>query len=164
MDEIVSVHAAKTHLSQLLARVEAGAVITIARGRNPGGLPAIRRFPPSAKAAISDPENEVFVSAASAWEIATKYRIGRLPQAAALALNVSGALASQGFTELRITVPQGQTAGSLPGPHRDPVDRMLIAQAATADLVLVSNEAVFDRYAVHGRLRLGRRLGWQSNR
>ena len=51
-----------------------------------------------------------------------------------------------------------------PARDRDPVDRMLIAQAATADLVLVSNEAVFDRYAVHGRLRLGRRLGWQSNR
>jgi PIN domain nuclease of toxin-antitoxin system len=101
-----------------------------------------------AKAAISDPENEVFVSAASAWEIATKYRIARLPQAAALALDVSGALASQGFIELPITVLHGQTAGGLPGPHRDPFDRMLIAQATLVDLVLVSNEVVFDRYAV----------------
>jgi PIN domain nuclease of toxin-antitoxin system len=101
-----------------------------------------------AKAAIGDPENEVFVSAASAWEIATKYRIGRLPQAAALAMNVSGALASQGFIELPITVMHGQAAGSLPGPHRDPFDRMLIAQATLVDLVLVSNEVVFDRYAV----------------
>ena len=81
-------------------------------------------------------------------EIATKYRIGRLPQAAALALDVSGALASQGFIELPITVLHGQTAGSLPGPHRDPFDRVLIAQATLAGLVLVSNEAVFDRYAV----------------
>ena len=101
-----------------------------------------------AKAVIIDPENEVFVSAVSAWEIATKYRIGRLPQAAALALDVSGALARQGFIELPITVLQGQTAGSLPGPHRDPFDRMLIAQATLAGLVLVSNEAVFDHYAV----------------
>ena len=100
-----------------------------------------------AKAAMIDPENEVFVSAASAWEIATKYRIGRLPQAAALALDVPGALASQGFVELPITVLHGQTAGGLPGPHRDPFDRMLIAQATLAGLVLVSNEAVFDRYA-----------------
>ena len=85
-----------------------------------------------AKAAIIDPENEVFVSAVSAWEIATKYRIGSLPQAAALALDVSGALASQGFIELPIAVLHGQTAGSLSGPHRDPFDRMLIAQAMLA--------------------------------
>jgi PIN domain nuclease of toxin-antitoxin system len=101
-----------------------------------------------AKAAMIDPENEVFVSAASAWEIATKYRIGRLPQAAALALDVPGVLASQGFVELPITVLHGQTAGGLPGPHRDPFDRMLIAQATLADLVLVSKEAVFDHFAV----------------
>jgi PIN domain nuclease of toxin-antitoxin system len=101
-----------------------------------------------AKAAISDSENEVFVSAVSAWEIATKYRLGRLAQAAALAVDVPGALAGQGFIELPITVLHGQTAGSLPGPHRDPFDRMLIAQATLAGLVLASNEAVFDRYAV----------------
>jgi PIN domain nuclease of toxin-antitoxin system len=101
-----------------------------------------------AKSVIADLENEVFVSAASAWEIATKYRIGRLPQAAALSVDVSGALASQGFIELPITVLHGQTAGSLRGPHRDPFDRMLIAQAKLAGLVLVSNEAVFDHYAV----------------
>ena len=103
---------------------------------------------PEAKAAIMDPENEIFVSAVSAWEIAKKYRIGRLSHAAAHALDVSGAIASQGFIELPITVLHGQTAGSLPGPHRDPFDRVLIAQATLAGLVLVSNEAVFDRYAV----------------
>jgi PIN domain nuclease of toxin-antitoxin system len=70
------------------------------------------------------------------------------PQGAELALDVFGALASQGFIELPITVPHGQTAGCLPGPHSDPFDRMLIAQATLADLVLVSNEAVFDHYAV----------------
>ena len=101
-----------------------------------------------AKAAIIDPENEIFVSAVSAWEIATKHRIGRLHHAEALALDASGALASQGSIELPITVLRGQTAGSLPGPHRDPFDRMLIAQATFAGLLLVSNEAVFDLYAV----------------
>jgi PIN domain nuclease of toxin-antitoxin system len=105
-----------------------------------------------AKTAISDSENEVIVSAVSAWEIVTKFRLGRLAQAAALAVDVSGALAGQGFIELPITVLHGQTAGSLPGPHRDPFDRMLIAQATFAGLVLVSNEAVFDLYAVR-RLR-----------
>jgi len=100
------------------------------------------------KAVIIDPENEIFVSAVSEWEIATKYQIGSLPHGAALALDVSGAFASQGFIELPITVLHGQTAGSLPGPHRDPFDRVLIAQATLAGLVLVSNEAVFDGYAV----------------
>jgi PIN domain nuclease of toxin-antitoxin system len=102
----------------------------------------------NAQAAIADPANEVLVSAASAWEIATKYRIGKLPQAAALAADMPSVLSGQGFVELPITVRHAQAAGSLPGPHRDPFDRMLIAQAALADLVLVSNEAVFDRYGV----------------
>jgi PIN domain nuclease of toxin-antitoxin system len=102
----------------------------------------------NAQAAIADPANEVLVSAASAWEIATKYRIGKLPQAAALAADMPSVLTGQGFVELPITVRHAQAAGSLPGPHRDPFDRMLIAQAALADLVLVSNEAVFDRYGV----------------
>ena len=102
----------------------------------------------NAKAAIHDPGNEVFVSAASAWEIATKFRIGRLPDAGMLATDVRGALVNQGFLELPISVQHGQAAGSLPGPHRDPFDRMLVAQASLADLVLVSNEAVFDRYGV----------------
>jgi len=101
-----------------------------------------------AQAAIADPANEVLVSAASAWEVATKYRTGKLPQAAALAADMPSVLTGQGFVELPITVRHAQAAGSLPGPHRDPFDRMLIAQAALADLVLVSNEAVFDRYGV----------------
>jgi PIN domain nuclease of toxin-antitoxin system len=102
----------------------------------------------NAKAAVVDPDNEIFVSAASAWEITTKYRIGKLPQAAALAMDVSGVLAAQGFFELPISMQHGQMAGSLLGPHRDPFDRMLIAQARLADLVLVSNEVVFDRYGI----------------
>ena len=102
----------------------------------------------NAKAAVADAANKAFVSAASAWEIATKYRIGKLPQAAALAADISGVLGGQGFVELPITVRHGQAAGGLPGPHRDPFDRMLIAQALLSDLVLVSNEAVFDRYGV----------------
>ena len=102
----------------------------------------------NAKAAILDSGNEIFVSAASAWEIATKFRIGKLLGAGALAMNVAGVLASQGFLELPITVQHGQAAGSLPGPHRDPFDRMLIAQAILGDLVLVSNEAAFNGYGV----------------
>lgn len=101
-----------------------------------------------ARTAIATQENEVFVSAASAWEISTKHRLGRLPRAEALASDLHSVLAGQGFGQLLITVEHGLAAGSLAGPHRDPFDRMLIAQAMAADMTLVSNEAVFDRYGV----------------
>lgn len=71
-----------------------------------------------------------------------------MPHAAALAADVGAAIARQGFSELPVTVLHGRAAGNLPGGHRDPFDRMPIAQAILADLVLVSNETVFDRYGV----------------
>ena len=101
-----------------------------------------------ANRAISDEENDVLVSAASAWEIATKHRLGRLPDVETLALDIAGAIAHQDFQELPITVADAVLAGSLPGPHRDPFDRILIAQAQNHDLVLVSSETLFDQYAV----------------
>jgi PIN domain nuclease of toxin-antitoxin system len=102
----------------------------------------------AAREAITDLDNEVFVSAASAWEIATKYRLGRLPGAAVIAADIAGTLASQGFIELPINLRDGQTAGGLPAIHKDPFDRMLIAQAITTDMVIVSNEVMFNAYAV----------------
>ena len=101
-----------------------------------------------ARQAIGDEDNEVMVSAASAWEIATKHRIGKLPDAEALALDIPGAIAGQNFEELPITVEHAVRAGALPGPHRDPFDRMLIAQALSGNLVLVSIESLFDSYGV----------------
>ena len=109
------------------------------------GDPGLSR---NARAGIADNDNAVFISAVSAWEISTKYRIGKLPAAAIFAADVAGAAESQGFDELPINLHHGQLAGSLPGPHRDPFDRMLAAQALLADLVLVSNETMFDRYGV----------------
>ncbi len=102
----------------------------------------------AARAAIADDANGVFVSAASAWEIATNYRIGKLPGVAAVVADLDGAIADQGFVALPIGVRHGQAAGALPGPHRDPFDRMLIAQAMLENLVLVSNEQPFDAYGV----------------
>jgi PIN domain nuclease of toxin-antitoxin system len=99
-----------------------------------------------ARDAISDETNDVFVSAASSWEIATKHRIGKLPQAAMLAADIPGAIARQGFQELAITLRHAQIAGALPGPHRDPFDRMLIAQALHEQMTLVSQEHIFSRY------------------
>jgi PIN domain nuclease of toxin-antitoxin system len=107
-----------------------------------------RKLPRRAREAISDPDEEVMVSAASAWEIATKYRIGKLPGAGVIVNDLVGAIASQSFTSLPITVVHAQRAGMLIGDHRDPFDRMLIAQARSEDLVLVSNEELFDAFGV----------------
>ncbi len=88
------------------------------------------------------------MSAATAWEIATKHRLGKLQDAEALALDIPGAIVRQKFEELPVTVGDGVRAGELPGPLRDPFDRMLIAQALAHDLIVVSNETLFDRYGV----------------
>ena len=106
-------------------------------------------MPSSSRRAISDEENEILVSAASAWEIATKHRLGKLPGAGTVADDVGRAIAAQDFRELPITVNDAARAGSLPGAHRDPFDRMLIAQALSANLSVVSNDLVFDHYGVH---------------
>jgi PIN domain nuclease of toxin-antitoxin system len=101
-----------------------------------------------ARQAIEDDGNDVMVSAASAWEIATKHRLGKLPGAEALVLDITGAIAEQNFMELPITVEEAARAGALPGLHRDPFDRMLIAQALARNLVLISSESLFDRCGV----------------
>lgn len=102
-----------------------------------------------ARTAIADDEqNDVFVSAASAWEITTKFRIGKLPDAGSVAHDVAAAVASEGFDELPISMLHAQRAGDLEGRHKDPFDRMLIAQALIENLTLVSNEKAFEAYAV----------------
>ncbi len=106
------------------------------------------RLSQAARQALGDYGNDVLVSAATAWEIATKHRLGRLPEAATLALDIPGAVASQNFEEMPVSVAEAARAGALPGPLRDPFDRMLIAQALAHNLVLISNEVLFDRYGV----------------
>ena len=88
------------------------------------------------------------MSVATAWEIATKYRLGKLPEAEAMAYDNVSVIALQGFGEMPVSVEHGDRAGSLPGLHRDPFDRMLIAQALVSDSVLVSNESLFHQYGV----------------
>jgi len=101
-----------------------------------------------ARIEIDSSGSDVFVSAASAWEIATKHRLGRLPEADLVAFDVLSSIESQQFIPLAVSVKHGQVAGALPGLHRDPFDRMLAAQAMLEDLVFVSNERVFDVYGV----------------
>ena len=106
------------------------------------------RLPLAARRAIADESNHVLVSAASAWELTTKHRLGKLPGADAIADRITDAIAEQGFEELPITVDDAARAGALPGPHRDPFDRMLIAQSQSHALTIISTDAEFDQYGV----------------
>ena len=101
-----------------------------------------------ARDAITDEANSVAVSAATAMEVATKFRIGKLPGAALLAHDFEAIAAAQGFVELAITVHHARLAGEMNIAHKDPFDRLLIAQAQAEDMALVSNEALFDGFAV----------------
>lgn len=101
-----------------------------------------------ARKAIADEGNAIFISAASAMEVATKFRIGKLPDAELLAREFQEIMADQGFAELPITVRHARMAGEMHIAHKDPFDRLLIAQAQAEDMALVSNEALFDGFAV----------------
>jgi PIN domain nuclease of toxin-antitoxin system len=103
---------------------------------------------PVARNAIADPGSEVFASAASAWEITTKFRIGKLPKAAVITADIAGIIAQHGFIELPVSVRQGQLAGSLPGIHKDPFDRILVAQAILADMQIVSRDEILSAYGI----------------
>ncbi len=107
-----------------------------------GRLPKICREP------LDDDATETFVSSVSAVEIAIKVRIGKLPDAAHLAKAFEDEVKSFGFRELPVSWRHGRLAGAMPGAHRDPFDRILIAQALVEDLILVSNEPLFDGFGV----------------
>jgi PIN domain nuclease of toxin-antitoxin system len=108
------------------------------------GNPAL---PHRARAAIGQSE-EALVSAASAWEMAIKVSLGRLSSEIDLVGDFEGALAKDRFQALAITAAHGIRAGLLPGPHKDPFDRMLIAQAQAENLAIVSNDEIFDQYGI----------------
>ena len=102
----------------------------------------------AASRAIAAPDSAVFVSAASAWEITTKHRIGKLPSVERIIGRIEITLAKEGFVGLPVTLRHGEHAGAIAGHHKDPFDRMLIAQALAEDLLLVSREPLFDHYGV----------------
>lgn len=107
-----------------------------------------RMLSAKAREAIETDESDVFVSAASAWEITTKFRIGKLPEAELVASDVLSSIEAEGFASLAISVHHAQRAGSLGGAHRDPFDRLLAAQAMLEELTLVSNDRAFEQYAI----------------
>jgi len=101
-----------------------------------------------ARERLADLDNIVLVSAASAWEIATKARLGKLPEAGDVPEALGRYVARCGFTELPVSLAHAQSAGLLPGPHQDPFDRMLIAQAQLESIPLITDDPTFKSYDV----------------
>ncbi len=106
------------------------------------------RLPMNARTRIEDPSATVLVSAVSAIEVTLKHRLGKLPQAGPLALAFEEVIERYGFVGLPISVAHAESAGRLAIPHKDPFDRILIAQSLLDGLPLVSNERGFDAFGV----------------
>ncbi len=109
---------------------------------------AVDDLPPAARSAIADAENEVLVSAASVWEIATKHRIGKLSlPAEIMAKGITRWIVEDGFSLLAVRGDHAELAGAMDIEHRDPWDRMILAQAQIEGLTIVGSDKVF---ADHG--------------
>jgi PIN domain nuclease of toxin-antitoxin system len=106
------------------------------------------RLGPAARTAIASRANQVFVSAASIWEAATKFRLGKFPEAKLLLDNPGKVLASMGIDPISISIEHAHLAGTMAGSHRDPFDRMLAAQSRLEGMPLASADRVFDALKV----------------
>lgn len=102
------------------------------------------RLSATARSAIADPANLVAVSAATVWEVSIKQALGKLDAPG----DLPTVLRDGAFDPLPITVDHALLAGSLPAHHRDPFDRMLVAQAMIEDLVLVTHDEELRPYDV----------------
>jgi len=103
-----------------------------------------KRLGKKARKLIGDPHNEIYVSAVSGWEIAIKRNMGKLKAPDAL----ENVIEESGFLPLPITFFHGEQAGQLPPHHRDPFDRMLIAQAQAEGLVIITSDEHFGLYGI----------------
>lgn len=99
-----------------------------------------KRLSRRAYRAIDAAASTIFVSAASAYEIAYKHRAGDLPKVGQLLMDLDGDLADRGFLQLPITLEHGRRAGELADDHGDPFDRLLAAQAICENMQIVSND------------------------
>lgn len=106
------------------------------------------RLGKAARATLEEGSNIIFVSAVSAMEITTKYRLGKLPNVARLATNFAAEIAVEKFETLPITMDHAVFAGSMPIEHKDPFDRLLIAQSRIEQMPLLSNEKPFDNFGI----------------
>ena len=96
------------------------------------------------KTLISDPRNEIFVSGATSWEISIKKKKGLLEAPD----DIDGIVEEEGFSKLPISLFHGDLAGSLEEIHRDPFDRMLIAQAQSEGLELMTVDGIIPKYGI----------------
>ncbi len=106
------------------------------------------RLNENAKGLISHPANEIYFSSASAWEIAIKYRLGKLPLPESPDLYVPRMLAHDEIQALTVELRHALHVAALPLHHRDPFDRMLVAQAQLEKMSLVTADPQFERYEV----------------
>lgn len=109
------------------------------------------RLPASARALIADPAAQVHVSAASAWEIATKHRIGKLPEGAEAVAKFQALTLRNGFIHLPIAWQHALRAGAYTATHCDPFDRLLAAQADLERLALVTRDPAFAAFGTQVR-------------
>jgi PIN domain nuclease of toxin-antitoxin system len=107
-----------------------------------------RRLSRKATAILRNPNSRVLVSSASAWEIATKHRLGRLDSAEPLVRDFTGWMTKAGFSELPISSTHAVSAGAWDTKHRDPFDRMLAAQSATERLPLITRDPIFADFGI----------------
>jgi PIN domain nuclease of toxin-antitoxin system len=103
-------------------------------------LLADRRLSKRAAALVADPRNAILVSSASAWEVTTKHRIGKLDGVDALVRDVAEWVGRAGFLPLPISIAHAQRAGAYAQKHRDPFDRMLAAQSELEDVPLLTGD------------------------
>lgn len=106
-----------------------------------------QKLSPGLRDALEDSDNTLVVSAASAWEIATKWRLGKLQHARAVVVNYAMALDRLAAVDLPISAAVARQAGLWDVPHRDPFDRLLAAQASADELVLASTDPAFAQFA-----------------
>lgn len=97
---------------------------------------------------IADERNVILVSAASAWEVATKVRLGKLPGAEVLEREFLDVMEDAGYTAVPIDIESALRAGRLTGEHRDPFDRMIAAQALADDLPVISADPKLDSFGI----------------
>ena len=108
----------------------------------------IKIVKPQGSPAARAESNVIYVSAVTAWEIATKFRKGKLPEAEPLERNFFEVMDVAGYTLLPIDPEQALRAGRLLGLHRDPFDRILAAQALSIDIPVITPDPSFDQFGV----------------
>jgi PIN domain nuclease of toxin-antitoxin system len=111
-------------------------------------MTAAKRLSSSAREILADRENQILISAATAWELAIKAKTGKFHPSSVLD-DLPAVLVKESFSELGISMGMAIRAGLLPPHHRDPFDRMLAAQAQELNIPILSGDVLFDRYGIN---------------